>query len=192
MVKQTLQQLGPAIPPALATLGPAALLAAPSVIGMGAAIAIPPTQIPDEGCSGDCTMFYVPPPPVQQTGLQTQTQTQNGQTQETEHTPEPAPASGGAMKGGGKAYEPTKDNLDKMSKGQAPTGTDGHPVELHHDGQTQTSNLQEMTRTDHRLNGNFKKNHTNTGQQASQINRSQFNKQRQQHWKQQHQQQNQQ
>jgi len=85
--------------------------------------------------------------------------------------------------GGSKTHEETQENLDKIKDGKAPTGTDGHPVELHHDGQKADSPLKPMTRTDHRLGGNFKKNHPNTGQQKSQISPSQRNKQRQQFWK---------
>jgi RHS repeat-associated protein len=50
-------------------------------------------------------------------------------------------------------------NLAKMEKGKPPTGSDGHPMELHHVDRTQNSPLEPMTRTDHRLGENFKKNH---------------------------------
>jgi hypothetical protein len=73
-----------------------------------------------------------------------------------------------------------------MKNGKPPIGTDGKPVELHHDGQTQTSPLLEMTREAHRGKGNFTKNHTNTGQKPSKVNHSKFATQRQQHWKRQH------
>ena len=56
-------------------------------------------------------------------------------------------------------------------------------MELHHDGQTQNGELKEMTRTDHRLGDNFKKNHPNTGQEPSKIDRNQAAKARRQHWK---------
>jgi len=61
-----------------------------------------------------------------------------------------ADASGaGARKGGGKGpFEPTKDNINRMENRQAPVGTDGHPVELHHDGQQANSPVKEMTRTE--------------------------------------------
>ena len=49
------------------------------------------------------------------------------------------------------------------NRGDAPTGDDGHPVELHHRDQTPDGPIDEMTRTDHRGAGNYKKNHTNTG-----------------------------
>lgn len=67
-------------------------------------------------------------------------------------------------------------------RGRAPTGIDGHPVELHHDGQKMGSDLKEMTRTDHRGKGNFKKNHPNTGQSPSEIDRAAFDKEREEHW----------
>jgi len=41
-----------------------------------------------------------------------------------------------------------------------------------------------MTRTDHRLGENFKKNHPNTGQKPSKIDRKQFDKDRRAYWKQ--------
>jgi len=42
----------------------------------------------------------------------------------------------------------------------------------------------EMTQTEHRGGENFKKNHPNTGQQPSQIDRNQANQARRKHWKQ--------
>src|SRR5215469_16924696 len=109
-----------------------------------------------------------------------------GQSQETEHTLEPQPASSGAgaRKGGGdNPYEATKENLNQMKQGRPPVGTDGKKVELHHKGQTNNSPLAEMTQTQHRGKGNFARNHSNTGQRPSQMNRSQANKARRQHWK---------
>ena len=85
--------------------------------------------------------------------------------------------------GGTTTHENTPENIEKMDKGKAPTGNDGHPVEVHHDGQQAEGELKAMTRTDHRLGDNFKKNHANTGQQKSQINRGEFAKQRKQFWK---------
>jgi hypothetical protein len=70
-----------------------------------------------------------------------------------------------------------------MSEGRAPIGKDGNPVELHHDGQRADSPLKEMTPEDHRLGENFKKNHPNTGQQPSQIDRSKFNTDKEKYWK---------
>jgi hypothetical protein len=68
-------------------------------------------------------------------------------------------------------------------RGRAPTGGDGNPVELHHRGQAPDSPLDEMTRTDHRGKGNFKKNHENTGQEPSKIDRKAWKKEREDYWK---------
>lgn len=52
-----------------------------------------------------------------------------------------------------------------MINGDAPMGTDGYPMELHHKtplaqcGSNDFDNLQAMTRTDHRLGPNYKLNH---------------------------------
>ena len=70
------------------------------------------------------------------------------------------------------------------SRGRPPTGDDGNPVELHHRGQKPDSPLDEMTRTEHRGEGNFSKNHSNTGQEPSAIDRAEFRKERQQYWEQ--------
>jgi RHS repeat-associated protein len=51
------------------------------------------------------------------------------------------------------------ENLAKMKKGRSPTGSDGHPTELHHVDRTPDGGLETMTRTDHRLGENYKKNH---------------------------------
>ena len=40
-----------------------------------------------------------------------------------------------------------------------------------------------MTRTDHRGAGNFKKNHQNTGQKPSEIDRAQWQKEQKQYWR---------
>ena len=59
----------------------------------------------------------------------------------------------------------SQENIDRMSRGKAPLGSDGHPMELHHriplaeGGKNAFENLQPMTRTDHRLGGNYKANH---------------------------------
>jgi YD repeat-containing protein len=81
----------------------------------------------------------------------------------------------------GKPYESTPENQDKMKQGKSPTGNDGHPVELHHEGQKPNGPVKEMTRTEHRLGENFKKNHPNTGQKPSQINRNQAQQQKRKH-----------
>ncbi|MCY3772042.1 MAG: hypothetical protein OXG98_08485 [Gemmatimonadetes bacterium] len=59
----------------------------------------------------------------------------------------------------------SQENLDRMSQGKAPIGSDGNPMELHHriplaeGGKNTFENLQPMTRTDHRMGGNYKANH---------------------------------
>ncbi len=77
----------------------------------------------------------------------------------------------------------TAQNQERMGQGKAPLDKDGKPVELHHEGQTQNGPVKEMTQQEHRGGENFAKNHTNTGQQPSQINRSEAAKARRQHWK---------
>jgi hypothetical protein len=68
------------------------------------------------------------------------------------------------------------------SQGRAPIGDDGHPVELHHVDQTMSGPIDEMTRTDHRGAGNYKKNHPNTSQSPSKIDRKVFKAHREAHW----------
>jgi len=80
-------------------------------------------------------------------------------------------------------YENSADNQGRMSQGKAPIGKDGNPVELHHEGQSSEAELREVTQTEHRGGDNFQKNHTNTGQKPSQIDRSEFQQQRKQYWK---------
>jgi hypothetical protein len=76
-----------------------------------------------------------------------------------------------------------KEKAPPSERGRPPIGDDGHPVELHHKDQQDDGPLVEMTRTDHRGRGNFKKNHPNTGQEKSDIDRKKFNKARDDHWK---------
>jgi RHS repeat-associated protein len=54
-------------------------------------------------------------------------------------------------------YSP--EDLKNMQNGKPPKGSDGHPMELHHTDRTPDGPLQPMTRTDHRLGENYKKNH---------------------------------
>ena len=68
-------------------------------------------------------------------------------------------------------------------RGNAPIGEDGHPVELHHVEQTADGQIDEMTRTDHRLGDNYALNHSNTGEFESEIDRKQFGKDRRKYWK---------
>lgn len=59
------------------------------------------------------------------------------------------------------------EDLVRMRQGKAPLGGDGHPMELHHQiplaegGTNAFSNLRPITRTEHRLGPNYKKNHPN-------------------------------
>jgi hypothetical protein len=57
------------------------------------------------------------------------------------------------------------ENLARMQQGRPPIGDDGYPMELHHDpplsrgGTNDPATLRPMTRTQHRLGGNYKLNH---------------------------------
>lgn len=51
------------------------------------------------------------------------------------------------------------DDLTKMKNGRAPKGEDGYSMELHHKDRTPKGGLEPMTRTDHRLGENYKRNH---------------------------------
>jgi len=53
----------------------------------------------------------------------------------------------------------SKEDLQRMLGGKAPTGSDGYPMELHHVEGTPEGELEPMTRTDHRLGDNFLGNH---------------------------------
>jgi RHS repeat-associated protein len=59
------------------------------------------------------------------------------------------------------------DDLARMKKGKAPIGSDGFPMELHHKkplaegGGNALDNLVPLTRSDHRLGDNYKRNHPN-------------------------------
>ncbi len=54
-------------------------------------------------------------------------------------------------------YRP--EELARMREGKPPISHDGYPMELHHKNRTPTGGLQPMTRTDHRLGDNYKRNH---------------------------------
>ncbi|MDD3120365.1 MAG: HNH/ENDO VII family nuclease, partial [Candidatus Gracilibacteria bacterium] len=58
---------------------------------------------------------------------------------------------------------------------------DGNPVEIHHKGQNPNGPFVEMTKGDHRLGENYKKNHNNPNQNSS-IDRSEFNKWKKEYW----------
>lgn len=59
----------------------------------------------------------------------------------------------------------SESDLERMRNGKPPIGSDGNPMELHHKtplsrgGSNDVSNLEEMTRTRHRLGGNYRVNH---------------------------------
>jgi hypothetical protein len=61
----------------------------------------------------------------------------------------------------------TPEQLEKMRRGDAPKGSDGRPMEIHHkkplsEGGTNTwDNFEFLTHTDHRRKPNFKPNHPN-------------------------------
>jgi RHS repeat-associated protein len=175
---QSLQHLTPAAAPAVASAAPAAVLALPSA----GAMYLVATQPPMENHPAD------DPPSAGNMMLDALNPSYQPAPQETEHAPEPqvSTSGAGARQGGDKPYEASKENLDQMKQGKPPVGTDGKKVELHHDGQTTNSPLVEMTQTQHRGKGNFTQKHQNTGQRASQVNRSQAAKIRQKHWKNEH------
>jgi RHS repeat-associated protein len=69
-------------------------------------------------------------------------------------------------------------------RGRAPIGEDNKPVELHHTDQTQgnASPRVEMTQEQHRGKGNYKRNHSNTGQEASTVDRAESSAQHRAYW----------
>jgi hypothetical protein len=70
-----------------------------------------------------------------------------------------------------------------MKNGKPPIAADGHPVELHHVGQ-QPGSVQAMTRTGHRLGGNYAANHPGGNSAGSRIDRSEAERQQREYWKQ--------
>jgi len=100
--------------------------------------------------------------------------------------PQTSTSGAGARQGGGPPYDDTPENRARMAQGKPPIGKDGKPVELHSPDQTHTGQSQAMTRTNHRGGTNFAKNHTNTGQKPSVVNRKEAAKQRRAHWKKEH------
>ncbi|MEM8940478.1 MAG: HNH/ENDO VII family nuclease, partial [Bacteroidota bacterium] len=83
---------------------------------------------------------------------------------------------------GGNRLSNDRLNAAPDKRGNAPIGDDGNIIELHYRNQTSNGPIDEMTRTDHRGGSNFSKNHSNTGQQKSNIDRKKFNQLRKQHW----------
>lgn len=70
-------------------------------------------------------------------------------------------------------------NLERMEQGLAPL-VDGQPIELHHIGQEMDSPLAELTRVEHRGEGNYSVLHDVT--KESEINRNLFNLEKEAHW----------
>ena len=70
--------------------------------------------------------------------------------------------------------------LQRMKQGLAPVGYDGKSVNLHHIDQTNASDILEISATQY--HADYSKLHTNTGQSASLINRSDFSKWRSRYW----------
>lgn len=81
----------------------------------------------------------------------------------------------------GKKLPKSKIKSAPKKRGNAPIGNDGKPVELHHRNQNPDGPLDQMTRTDHRGKGNYKKNHADT-KSPSKIDRKEFGKQRRKIW----------
>ncbi len=50
------------------------------------------------------------------------------------------------------------EDLTKMEGGYAPARPDGHPMELHHVDRTAQGGLEPLSRTDHRIGKNYRKN----------------------------------
>lgn len=75
------------------------------------------------------------------------------------------------------------DEIDPPTeRGRAPKSKkDGYSIEIHHDEQNPNGPFKEMTRTDHRLGVNYKKNHPNHTQK-SKIDRTQWKYQQRKYW----------
>ena len=93
------------------------------------------------------------------------------------------PSSSDEVNSTGGTKIPDSELTPPDKRGHAPKGKDGYPIELHHRGQSQDGPLDEMTRTQHRGVGNFKKNHSNVGTEKSKINRNESNRERREYWK---------
>ena len=80
---------------------------------------------------------------------------------------------------------PSDELIAPTKRGNAPISIkDKKPVELHHTNQKPDGPLEAMHPSDHRYGENFKKNHTNTGQLASEIDRPEFVKIKKDVWNQ--------
>ena len=76
-----------------------------------------------------------------------------------------------------KRIDPRKISAPPAESGLAPYGDDGFPLELHHG----KKGIEEMTRTDHRLGKNFKKNHPG-GKGPNEVDRTAHGIYRKKHW----------
>lgn len=70
-------------------------------------------------------------------------------------------------------------NADLIGEGYPPREMNGRPYELHHIGQEQDSPFAELTRDEHRRNGNNPILHTS---RESKIHRDQFDKEKSLYW----------
>lgn len=80
-----------------------------------------------------------------------------------------------------KQDEMGESNLDRMRAGRSPLAADDRPVELHHIGQKPDSPLAELTRAEHRQDGNDNILHNKL--KESEIDRTDFNEERKEYWK---------
>ena len=76
----------------------------------------------------------------------------------------------------------TPENIRKMSRGEAPLGTDGKPIELHHLKQKNDGIIVEMLASEHRNRKHHKDLHGYCSSNCSQINRRAFDKERINYW----------
>ena len=74
-------------------------------------------------------------------------------------------------------------NLQRMENGCPPLDDNGKQYELHHLGQKNDGPLAELTRCEHRSNGNYNILHTKSKELSSDIDRKEFDGQRSEHWK---------
>lgn len=77
--------------------------------------------------------------------------------------------------------EDGRTNAQRVLDGLAPLGPDGKSYELHHIGQKSDSPLAILTSSQHK--GNYSVLHANTGESASDINRTLFSKEKRDFWK---------
>ena len=71
-------------------------------------------------------------------------------------------------------------NIERMEKGKPPLDKDNNPIELHHIGQKNDGSFAELTKGEHRGEGNSGILHDSS--KSSEINRVEFQKQKSEHW----------